>query len=144
MLQWCARSPTVRAQGQGFFASARAKWASSSGLPFVCLLYVIQELAANQQLQEPAGSDPLYKRFTRGPVLGADAKVAGQPCRCCCRLWVARSRKAFGDGTQRQVSLHLRSQSGRQKETEREREPKQLQTYVGTGRWPGVLPALSP
>ena len=32
--------------GQGFFAAARAKWT-------------------------PAGEDPLYRRFTRGPVLGA-------------------------------------------------------------------------
>lgn len=32
--------------GQGFFAAARAKWV-------------------------PAGEDPLYRRFTRGPVLGA-------------------------------------------------------------------------
>ncbi|CAJ1446169.1 unnamed protein product [Effrenium voratum] len=39
------KGPQQSPWGQGFFAAARAKWA-------------------------PAGTDPLYRRFTRGPVLG--------------------------------------------------------------------------
>lgn len=58
--------------GQGFFLSAKTKWATSSDLALQA-----ECLCAFRALptQEPAGSDPLYKRFTRGPVLG-EAKAA--------------------------------------------------------------------
>mmetsp|Transcript_64266 Transcript_64266/g.150678 ORF Transcript_64266/g.150678 Transcript_64266/m.150678 type:complete len:150 (+) Transcript_64266:84-533(+) len=82
--------------GQGFFLSAKAKW-------------------------EPAGSDPLYKRFTRGPVLGeakADADIWRRHAEVALTeaggemTWqelrdevVARRRKDFAEGDQVDTSL---------------------------------------
>lgn len=51
--------------GQGFFGSVRAKWT-------------------------PAGEDPLYRRFTKGPVLGASEDVEVQ-------IWRAHAEAALVD-----------------------------------------------
>ena len=51
--------------GQGFFAAARAKWI-------------------------PAGEDPLYRRFTRGPVLGAANKEEAES-----QIWRAHAEAAL-------------------------------------------------